>query len=151
MKKIIPVFLCILFISITANANTYLGQYSNNNYGSDSTSNPYGQYGSQYSSTSINNPNSQYGSAYSSQGVNNPYATNTPKIYAQDGTYLGKVSSNPYDPDSTSNPNGKYGSQYSSTSVNNPYGKYGSPYSSESANNPYTTDAPVIVSDDNQQ
>jgi len=86
MKKIIPVFLSILFISITANANTYLGQYSNNNYGSDSTSNPYGQYGSQYSSTSINNPNSQYGSAYSSQGVNNPYATNTPKIYAQDGT-----------------------------------------------------------------
>jgi hypothetical protein len=66
-----------------------------------------------------------------------------PKIYAQDGTYLGVLSSNPYMPDSTSNPYGKYGSQYSSTSINNPYGKYGSQYSLESIKNPYATKAPV--------
>ena len=37
------------------------------------------------------------------------------------GTYRGKVSSNPYDPDSISNPYGRYGSPYSVDSVNNPY------------------------------
>lgn len=122
----------------------YLGQYSSNPYSSDSTSNPYGQYGSQYSSQSTNNPYGQYGSQYSSQSVNNPYTTDAPKLYSSDGKYLGKVSSNPYDPDSISNPYGKYGSPYSSDSVNNPYGQYGSAYSSQSANNPYTTNAPVI-------
>ena len=101
MKKLsLAVFLGVLFFSIIAQADDgqYLGRYSDNPYGSDSTSNPYGQSGSQYSSTSINNPYGQYGSQYSSQSANNPYATNTPKLYAQDGTYLGKVSSNPYDP-----------------------------------------------------
>ena len=82
------------------------------------------------------------------KSANNPYATDTPKLYSRDGEYLGKVSSNPYDPESISNPYGKYGSQYSPDSVNNPYGKYGSKYSSESANNPYATNAPVIVADE---
>jgi hypothetical protein len=58
--------------------------------------------------------------------------------------YLGKLSSNPYDPDSTSNPYGRYGSRYAPDSVNNPYGQYGSPYSNKSANNPYATQAPKI-------
>lgn len=130
----------------------YLGRYSSNTYDSQSVSNPYGQYGSQYSSQSINNPYGQYGSPYSSKSVNNPYTTDAPKLYSQDGQYLGKVSSNPYDPESISNPYGKYGSPYSSTSVNNPYSQYGSPYSSKSANNPYTTQSPVIVySGDDEQ
>ena len=60
-----------------------------------------------------------------------------PKLYASDGTYLGKMSANKYDPESISNPYGKYGSEYSADSVNNPYGRYGSKYSSESPNNPY--------------
>jgi len=124
--------------------SNYLGKYSSNPYDSQSVSNPYGIYGSQYSSQSINNPYGQYGSPYSSKSVNNPYATDTPKLYSQDGQYLGKVSSNPYDPESISNPYGKYGSKYSLTGVNNPYGQYGSKYSSQSVNNPYTTNAPRI-------
>ncbi|MBL7131323.1 MAG: hypothetical protein ISS45_07990 [Candidatus Omnitrophica bacterium] len=92
----------------------------------------------------MNNPYGQYGSSYSAQSPNNPYATDTPKLYSQDGEYLGKVSSNTYDPDSISNPYGRYGSPYSPDSVNNPYGQYGSSYSSQSANNPYAANAPVI-------
>jgi hypothetical protein len=57
-------------------------------------------------------------------------------------TYLGNLSSNPYDPNSTSNRYGVYGSPYSPNSVNNPYGQYGSPYSPYSANNPYATSPP---------
>jgi hypothetical protein len=60
-----------------------------------------------------------------------------PGIYAPDGTYLGNLSSNPYDPNSVSNPYGQYGSPYSPYSINNPYGQYGSPYSPNSPNNPY--------------
>ena len=123
----------------------YLGELSSNSYDSDSVSNPYGEHGSEYSSESINNPYGQYGSPYSSKSVNNPYATDTPKLYSQDGKYLGKVSSNSYDPESISNPYGQYGSSYLSTSVNNPYSQYGSLYSSQSVNNPYATKAPVIV------
>ena len=74
----------------------------------------------------------------------NPYATAPPKIIAADGTYLGKLSSNPYDPQSVANPYGKYGSPYSPTSINNPYSKYGSEYSPVSPNNPYATKAPVL-------
>lgn len=62
-----------------------------------------------------------------------------PRIYSDDGKYLGTASSNPYDPESISNPYGQYGSPYSPDSVNNPYGQYGSPYSNDSANNPYAT------------
>ena len=63
------------------------------------------------------------------------------------GKYLGRLSSNPYDPDSVSNPYGRYGSKYSTDSINNPYGDYGSKYSDKSVNNPYATDAPVIIDD----
>jgi len=68
-----------------------------------------------------------------------------PAIIARDGTYLGRLSANPYDPESTANPYGQYGSPYSPTSINNPYGTYGSPYSPQSANNPYATEAPIII------
>lgn len=76
-----------------------------------------------------------------------PYAVSAPKIYAADGTYLGRLSSNPYLSDSISNPYGRYGSPYSSTSVNNPYSRYGSPYSSMSPNNPFATRRPVLRRD----
>jgi len=123
---------------------TYLGRLSANQYAADSTSNPYGQYGSRYSSTSINNTYSQPGMAARSQ-----YSTGGPKLYGNDGQFLGNLNSNQYDPNSVSNPYGQYGSKYSSTSINNQYSQYGSPYSSQSANNKYTTDAPVIVADGN--
>jgi len=114
----------------------YLGQWSENQYDSNSTSNEYGRYGSPYSSESINNPYGKYGSPYGSNSVNNPYSTNAPKLYDANGNYRGRLSNNPYDPESISNPYGRYGSPYSSESINNPYGA-GSPYRSDSPNNPY--------------
>jgi hypothetical protein len=125
----------------------YLGRLSANPYAADSTSNPYSSAGSVYSPTSVNNPYGSYGSAYSSTSARSLYATDAPKIVAQDGTYLGKLSDNPYDPDSVSNPYGRYGSPYSPTSINNPYSTYGSPYSSQSPNNPYATQAPLLFGD----
>ncbi|MFM8460144.1 MAG: hypothetical protein ACKOB0_14620 [Chthoniobacterales bacterium] len=125
----------------------HLGRLSANPYASDSTANPYSSAGSPYSAKSVNNPFGPYGSPYSSTSARNPYATDAPKIVAQDGTYLGELSDNPYDPDSVANPYGRYGSPYSSTSINNPYSTYGSPYSSQSPNNPYATQAPLLFGD----
>jgi hypothetical protein len=124
-----------------------LGRLSANPYASDSTANPYSNAGNPYSAKSVNNPFGPYGSPYSSTSARNPYATDAPKIVAQDGTYLGELSDNPYDPDSTANPFGRYGSPYSSTSIKNPYSTYGSPYSSQSPNNPYATQAPLLFGD----
>ena len=59
--------------------------------------------------------------SYSNNSPFNPYATNPPKIYSEDGKYLGQLSANPYLKDSTSNPYGQFGSPYSSDSINNPY------------------------------
>lgn len=73
------------------------------------------------------------------------------KLYGEDGTYLGKVNKNKYDPESVSNPYGQYGSKYSSKSVNNENGQYGSQYSSQSATNPYSNNAPKIVGTDGDQ
>ena len=62
-----------------------------------------------------------------------------PRLYAPDGTYLGNLSTNMFDPNSISNPLGRYGSPYSPDSINNPYGKYGNPYSPDSVRNPFAT------------
>ena len=87
----------LTFIFYSAAANTappilvdkqtgkYLGNLSSNPYDPNSTSNPYGQYGSKYSPDSINNPHGQYGSKYSNDSPNNPYATNPPAIMDSDG------------------------------------------------------------------
>ena len=130
-----------------ADCPTYLGRLSANPYASDSTANPYSPAGSPYSAKSVNNPYGAYGSPFSPTSARNPYATDAPDIVAQDGTYLGKLSDNRYDPDSVANPYGRYGSPYSSTSINNPYSTYGSPYSSQSPNNPYATQAPLLFGD----
>lgn len=61
---------------------------------------------------------------------------NSPKIYAPDGTYLGNLNQNQFDPNSISNEFGRYGSKFSPDSVNNEFGKYGNPYSSQYSN-PY--------------
>lgn len=60
-----------------------------------------------------------------------------PRLYAPDGTYLGTVNSNQYDPESVANPYGQYGNPYNPNSINNEYGRYGNPYSPDSVNNPY--------------
>jgi hypothetical protein len=101
------------------------------------TANPY-----------LGTPLSQYDARvnqYSPNGAQNPYTTSGGKIYGSDGTYLGKLNANPYDPESVANPYGKYGSKYSPTSINNPYSAYGSKYSTQSARNPYATTPPRVI------
>jgi hypothetical protein len=70
-----------------------------------------------------------------------------PWIFADDGSgkYLGRLSTNQFDPDSTSNQFGRYGSPFSPDSINNQFGTYGSPFSPFSANNPFATQAPILV------
>jgi hypothetical protein len=112
--------LFLLVISIPAGAQ-YRGQLSSNPYDPNSTSNPYGRYGSPYSPDS----------------VNNPYVPRGPlDLYDQSGQYRGCANCSQYDPNSISNPYGRYGSPYSPESVNNPYGA-GSPYRPDSPTNPY--------------
>ena len=66
-----------------------------------------------------------------------PAAAQSPQIYAPDGTYLGNLNTNQFDPNSVSNPFGPYGSRFSPNSINNPFGQYGSPFSPNSVHNPY--------------
>ncbi len=102
--KILLITLLALALSAPALADkTYLGKLSANPYEADSTSNPYGEHGSEYAPDSINNRYGRYGSEFSNESPNNPYATNPPKLYDSQGNYRGKLSSNPYDPDSVSN------------------------------------------------
>jgi len=69
-------------------------------------------------------------------------------LFAEDGTYLGKLTTNEFDSDSIFNEYGTYGSKYSSKSIWNEYGTYGSKYSSQSAFNDYTFTPPYIVTSD---
>ena len=140
MRAILVVLSLSLAVGLAGSANAweFLGSFSTNRYAPNSTSNPYGTYGSPYSSNSINNSFGVYGSPYSNRSATNPYATNPPRLYDNQGNYRGQLSTNPYLPDSISNPYGRYGSQYSADSINNPYGA-GSRYSNSSPNNPYGT------------
>jgi hypothetical protein len=52
---------------------------------------------------------------------------NSPQIYAPDGTYLGDLNRNQFDPNSVANPFGPHGSPFAPNSITNPY-TYGSPY-----------------------
>ena len=84
-KSALVLFLCGAPIPASAE---YLGRLSSNPYLADSTSNPYGRYGSPYSPDSINNPWGRYGSRWSNESVHNPYATNPPAI-GSDGSIYG--------------------------------------------------------------
>jgi hypothetical protein len=70
------------------------------------------------------------------------------EIYAQDGTYLGKLGGSSSQYESTANPNGPYGSTWGVNSINNPNGRYGASWSTQSPNNPYTITPPVIKTED---
>lgn len=82
MKALLAVLFIVSATSVSANppvlvnpqTGQYLGNQSANRYDPNSTSNPYGRYGSKYSPDSANNPYSQYGNPYSPNSVNNPYA-----------------------------------------------------------------------------
>ena len=143
----IPLIILCLLTTFPALADEYIGKLSANPYNPDSTSNEYGQYGSEYSGNSINNPYSRYGSEYSNDSATNPYATNAPKLYDRNGNYRGKLSRNRYDPESVSNHYGRYGSPYSSDSINNEYGA-GSPYRADSPTNSYGEGLSIYGDDD---
>ncbi len=73
----------------------------------------------------------RFGSDYESNAMamwRNRYDTDPPKLYGGDGTYLGRLSINPYVTDSISNHYNNYGSRYSPTSVKNPYSPYSGRY-----------------------
>ena len=69
----------------------------------------------------------------------------TSYLVADDGTFLGDISSNSYASDSICNSYGSYGSKYESNSIRNEYGTYGSKYSNDSAYNKYTSTPPKII------
>ena len=69
-------------------------------------------------------------------------------LFAEDGTYLGKLTTNQYDPDGIFNEFGIYGSRFSADSIWNEYGRYGSSYSPQSAFNDYALNPPYIISTD---
>lgn len=71
-------------IIVDPSTGRYLGTLSANPYDPNSTSNPYGRYGSKYSADSINNPYGQYGNRYGNDSATNPYATNPPVIIHTD-------------------------------------------------------------------
>jgi len=66
-------------------------------------------------------------------------------LLANEGTYLGKVSSNPFESESICNEFGTYGSEFASKSVRNEFGSYGSPFASQSAYNEFTSTPPRII------
>jgi hypothetical protein len=92
---------------------------------------------------------------YSPQPVVTPAASGSPfhqlegaKIVAQDGTFLGIITSNKYDTKSICNRYGDHGSKYSASSIWNQYGDYGSPYAEFSPWNPYSSKPPLILAVD---
>jgi len=66
-------------------------------------------------------------------------------LVGSDGVYLGKLTTNEYDPDSVFNEYGDYGSEYSDTSIWNEFCPYGSDFSNKSAFNDFATEPPIIV------
>jgi hypothetical protein len=65
-------------------------------------------------------------------------------LVGPEGKFLGKVTSNRFDPDGIFNRYGRFGSQYSPDSIFNQYGQFGSKYSSTSPWNPYAQNPPAI-------
>lgn len=65
-------------------------------------------------------------------------------IIANDGNYLGKLTTDDYDTDSILNEYGPYGNEYSPKSIFNQYGIYGGEFSIQSPFNEYTTTPPKI-------
>src|SRR5262245_51450126 len=101
INRIVRTILIYVGLTSGAVAQNYIGQYGGNLYDPNSTSNPYGTYGSQFGPNSVNNPYGTYGSPYSPYSATNPYATQAPQLYDSRGGYHGTPSANPYDPNST--------------------------------------------------
>jgi hypothetical protein len=65
-------------------------------------------------------------------------------IMAKDGQFLGKITTNEFDPNSLLNEFGKYGSEFSATSIFNSFSHYGSEFSNLSPYNEFTSTPPSI-------
>jgi hypothetical protein len=65
-------------------------------------------------------------------------------LKSPNGTFLGSLNHNHYDPNSIYNQYGQYGSIYSSLSIFNQYGQYGSIYSSTSPFSQYAAQPPEV-------
>lgn len=75
MKRICALIIMFLLIGIESLVLAEdLGNLSSNPYNPNSTSNPYGKYGSPYSPDSINNPYGA-GSPFRLDSPNNPYGS----------------------------------------------------------------------------
>ena len=69
-------------------------------------------------------------------------------LKAADGTYLGNVMHNVFDPDSLANEYGEYGNPYSAKSIFNQYGTYGNPYNPLSPYNQFSRTPPRFIKDE---
>jgi hypothetical protein len=115
-----PIRLLLLLLPPSASAE-HLGKLSANPFDSASTSNRFGS-NSPFKPDGINSPTSPYGSPFSNQSATNPFATDTPRLYDQEGHCRGTLTTNLYDSDSVRNSHGRYGSLDSSESLNDLYG-----------------------------
>jgi hypothetical protein len=148
--SLLRVAICAVALVLAAGptgAEEYLGRLGGSGYAPDSTSNPYGRYGSRFGAHSIQNPYGRWGNRFSPEGVRNPHTMGGPRIVADDGTDLGRLNSNRFDPESVANPYGIHGSRFSPQSINNPHGRYGSRFSPLSPRNPYTATPPLLIGD----
>lgn len=68
-------------------------------------------------------------------------------LLAQDGTFLGNINDDPFDPDSLANPFGTYGSTFGSDSIWNQFGNYGSEFATYSPWNEFSFNPPGIYID----
>ena len=116
LRKILLIFVFI-FTPFILLPGIYIGNLNTDASDANSVNNPYGTYGSKFSALSINNEFGRYGSKFSNYSATNQFATCSPKLYTQNGVYLGKLSANNFELDSISNPYGVYGNKYSPCSV----------------------------------
>lgn len=85
MSHLLRVFLCA-----SPTCAEYPGELSANPYAPDSTANPSGA-GSLFKPDGVNNPYHPYDSPFTNQSATNPFATEVPRLYAQQGHYRGKL------------------------------------------------------------
>jgi len=71
-------------------------------------------------------------------------------IVAEDGHFLGVITTDSYNEKSILNEYGDYGNQYSDDSIFNEYGDYGGQYSEYSPFNEYTSTPPKIYTKDHK-
>ena len=120
LKKILFCLILCLTPSVLFGL-VFIGNLNTNQFDPDSVNNPFGHYGSEFGQYSIHNKFGRYGNEYSQYSATNPYTLHAPKLYDQNGVYLGKLSANKFDPDSITNEFGRYGNKFGANTVWNRY------------------------------